>query len=58
MTESEFRIEMKRLGWDEAEIEEMISAHNANINEFGVAVPFEALIDEKPRVEYVTSKRF
>ena len=52
MTEIEFRIEMKRLGWDEMEIEEMIRAHNSNIDEFGVAVPFEAMAEEKPRAEY------
>lgn len=57
MTEEEFRAEMKKLGWNDEAIEEMIKEHNDCLREYSVAIPFEALLEEKPLIEVQTCSR-
>lgn len=47
MTEEEYRNEMRRYGWDEAEISAKVAERNADSSECAVSLPFELYLSEK-----------
>ena len=47
MTEEEFRAEMHRRGFDEAEITEAVETRNADSLAFSLQIPFEIYLREK-----------
>lgn len=59
MTKEEYKNQMKRYGWSDAEISIKIAEHDADSREFALSLPFELYLREKDvlRTYYVNADK-